>query len=242
MATTLAQLKEYVKRRLGDPVINIELADSQMEDCISEAFDIFKEFHADGTDEAIYLLSVTDGTSIYTLPDQIEQVIHVFSDSDFLSDGEAFQVPLYWNGTGYPSQYGSIDYIVEVDIAAMQFVRHQLALVDKFFEKKPRFDFNATTKRFALYEAPTSDTLLALKVFQSDTDVTKLYDNKWFKKYAIALCGIQWGINTTKYTNVSLPGGASMNGEGIETRYNEMKTTLEEELERYIEPPDIYAG
>jgi hypothetical protein len=243
MATTLASLKEYIKRRLGDPLNNIEIADTQMDDCIKEALDHFKEYHVDGTDEAVYLLSVTDGTSLYTLPTQIEQVIRVFPDSDFLTtDGEAFEIPVYWSGMGYPAQYGSIPYMIEVSIADMQFVRTQMALVDKFFEKNLRFDFNATTKRFALYEAPSEDKLLALKVFQSDTDVTKLYDNKWFKKYAIALCGIQWGVNLTKFTNVSLPGGAQMNGEQIEARYLAQKEALEEELERYIEPTDIYVG
>lgn len=243
MATTLTDLKLYIKRQLGDPVINIEIADSQMDDRIAEALDHFKEFHADGTDEAVYLLSVTDGTSVYTLPSQIEQVVRVFPDNNFLiSDGEAFQIPLYWSGQGYPSQFGSIDYMVEVNLADMQFIRQKLALTNKFFEKNPRFDFNATTKRFALYEAPEADTVIALKVFQADTDATKLYDNKWFKKYAVALCGIQWGINVTKYSNVSLPGGASLNGEGIETRYLTKKEELEEELQRYMEPPDIYSG
>jgi hypothetical protein len=247
MATTLDELKRYILRKLGAPVINIELADTQMEDRIQEALDEFIEHHTDGTEEAVYLLSVTDGTTVYTLPSQIVNVTKIFSDNQFLQDDEAN--PIYGSLYAYTGYYTESSdsttgngYYSQVEVSDMSFMRTQMALADHQFLKERKFDFNTTTKRFALYEAPTEDTTYALKIYQTETDVTKLYDNKWLRRYATALCGIQWGINLTKFTGSPLPGGANLNGEGIEARYLAEKEFLEEELNRYREPPEFFVG
>ena len=45
------ELKEYALRKLGKPVIDINLADEQMNDMIDEAIQMFQEYHFDGTEE-----------------------------------------------------------------------------------------------------------------------------------------------------------------------------------------------
>ena len=44
------ELKEYALRKLGKPVIDINLADEQMNDMIDEAIQMFNEYHFDGTE------------------------------------------------------------------------------------------------------------------------------------------------------------------------------------------------
>ena len=44
------ELKEYALRKLGKPVIDINLADEQMNDMIDEAIQMFQEYHFDGTE------------------------------------------------------------------------------------------------------------------------------------------------------------------------------------------------
>lgn len=234
--TTLAGLKQYIKRNLGDPVINIEIADSQLDDRIEEALNEFTEHHIDGTFESVYLLSASEDTKSYDLPSTIKSVTYVFSTNQYLNDEALLMQPLYMSNPSTESQ------IMEVSVSDMAFIRQRMALVEDFYRRELRYDFNPTTNVFLLYEAPSLDTTYALKVFQIETDVTKYYDNKWFKRYATALCGIQWGINITKYSGAPLPGGASLNGEGIESRYTDLKTQLEEELDRYREPADFYVG
>ncbi len=42
-----------------------------------------------------------------------------------------------------------------------------------------------------------------------------LYNDMWLKEYAVALTKCQWGRNLTKFQQVQLPGGITMNGDQI---------------------------
>ena len=44
------ELKEYCLRKLGKPVIDVNLADEQMDDLIEESIHLFQEYHFDGTE------------------------------------------------------------------------------------------------------------------------------------------------------------------------------------------------
>ena len=57
-----------------------------------------------------------------------------------------------------------------------------------------------------------------------------IWNDMWLKKYATALVKYQWGINLTKFQQVQLPGGITMNGEMI---YNEAKQEIAEIGQRF---------
>jgi hypothetical protein len=61
--TSKADLIEYALRKLGKPVINIEVEASQVEDRVDEALQFFQDFHYDGT-ERIYLKHQLTATEI----------------------------------------------------------------------------------------------------------------------------------------------------------------------------------
>jgi hypothetical protein len=52
--TTRAQFKDYCLRKLGHPVIQINLDDDQIEDRIDDALSFFHDYHFDGC-EKIYM-------------------------------------------------------------------------------------------------------------------------------------------------------------------------------------------
>ena len=52
--TTKATLKEYCLRRLGKPVVEVNVDDDQVDDRLDEALQYYSEFHADGV-ERMYL-------------------------------------------------------------------------------------------------------------------------------------------------------------------------------------------
>ena len=57
-----------------------------------------------------------------------------------------------------------------------------------------------------------------------------IWDDLFLKKYCTALVKKQWGTNLTKFTQVQMPGGLTMNGEMI---YNEGKAELEQLESRF---------
>jgi len=47
--TSRATLKDYAKRQLGHPVVELNIDDDQMEDRIDDALEFFQEYHFDAT-------------------------------------------------------------------------------------------------------------------------------------------------------------------------------------------------
>ena len=79
--TSRATLKEYALRRLGAPVIEINVDDAQLEDRIDDALQFFAEYHFDGV-EKTYLKHVVTQDDIdneyITVDDSVISVTRLF--------------------------------------------------------------------------------------------------------------------------------------------------------------------
>jgi hypothetical protein len=60
--TTRSELKDYCLRKLGSPVIEINVSEDQLEDRIDDALLYFKDFHADGTEKLFFRHIITNST------------------------------------------------------------------------------------------------------------------------------------------------------------------------------------
>ena len=72
---------------------------------------------------------------------------------------------------------------------------------------------------------------------------TRIWNDKWLKKYTTALFKRQWGNNMKKYSGIQLLGGTTLNGKEI---YDEAIAELDElhdelRLENEL-PPDMMVG
>lgn len=54
LPSTRTQLKSYIKRRLGEPVITVNVADDQLEERIDDALALFQDYHFEAS-EKVYL-------------------------------------------------------------------------------------------------------------------------------------------------------------------------------------------
>ena len=61
----------------------------------------------------------------------------------------------------------------------------------------------------------------------------------WVKDYAAAKIKKQWGSNMTKYQNVQMPGGVTLNGEMIYNDAVEELKILDEQLRQVWETPPL---
>ena len=57
--TTREQFKTYIKRRLGEPVIEVNVDENQMEDRIDDALRLWQEYHFDGTEKVLLTYALT---------------------------------------------------------------------------------------------------------------------------------------------------------------------------------------
>ena len=60
--TTRATFKDYCKRKLGWPVVELNIDDDQVEDCIDDSLQFFQEYHYDATENALLKHQITGST------------------------------------------------------------------------------------------------------------------------------------------------------------------------------------
>ena len=60
--TTRATFKDYCKRKLGWPVVELNLDDDQVEDCIDDSLQFFQEYHFDATENTFLKHQISGST------------------------------------------------------------------------------------------------------------------------------------------------------------------------------------
>ena len=93
--TTRASFKENCLRRLGKPVIEINVDDDQVDDRIDEALRYFWDYHFDGSLKTYYKYQVTeeDKTNKYiTLPENIIGAVTIFDVGAALGTNNLFNI------------------------------------------------------------------------------------------------------------------------------------------------------
>jgi len=69
--TTRDQFKEYCLRKLGKPVIEINVDDDQVDDRVDEALKYYYDYHFDGTEKQFYRYVFTTGD----FPDVVKEIV-----------------------------------------------------------------------------------------------------------------------------------------------------------------------
>lgn len=231
---TKSDLKAYILRALGSPKIQIELDDTQLDDRINDAIELFIEYHYDGSDKKVLVIQTQPNQYEYTLPDTVLAVTHIFTDIIPVTENLLLQPLTFYNITDFEMNFNAVSY---------ETFKQSMGLYNEVIKQIYRFDFNSTSKLLRLFEPPKGKQL-AIMCYVTDISTTdNVYNNRWVKQYATALAGLQWANNISKYTNISLPGGAQINADVIEQKYQQMKQDLEQQLfENYTPTAQFFYG
>jgi len=133
-----AQLKEYCLRKLGKPVIEINVDDDQVDDRIDEALSFFEDYHFDGT-EKIYMkhqLTVEDINRrwIYA-PDAVTFVTGVFPFDNSNASVNMFDLR-------YQLRLHDLYDFTSVSYVSYEITMQHLRTLQLLFSGTPQFRFN----------------------------------------------------------------------------------------------------
>ncbi|QIW90287.1 neck protein [Vibrio phage V05] len=59
-ATSPREMKDLILRRLGAPIVNVEVSEDQVYDCISRALELYIEYHPDGVNKTYSIISLSE--------------------------------------------------------------------------------------------------------------------------------------------------------------------------------------
>ena len=230
--TTRKLFKDYCLRRLGSPVIDINVDDGQVDDRIDDALAYYRDFHFDGTEHVYvpYKITQADVTNKYiTLPEDINYVIRIFDIGRATSASNLFNVryQIHLNDLFDFSSTTYVPYVMGM--------RHIEELEQIFVGSKP-IRFNRHNNRLYVdmkwdKDVKPDDFIIidAYRTLDSAT-YSDVWSDPWLKKYATALIKKQWGENLKKFEGMNLPGGVKFNGQKIWDEANDEINTLEKEM------------
>jgi hypothetical protein len=245
-------LIDYSLRRLGEPVIEINVDEDQIEDKVDDALQVYQEFHDDATIRLYYehVMTSADITNKYiTIPSSILYVTKMFpvntsmvQSSNFFSFQYQFAMSDMQNMTGAGGLGGGMAYLEQVQ----QF----MSLIDMKINGLPLINFSRRSNRVYLHSDISDGQIkegghIALEVYQIvDPAVNgSIWNDMFMKDYTTSLIKEQWGQNMSKFEGMQLPGGITISGRQILEEAKGEITELRERMRLEQElPPEFFVG
>lgn len=238
-------LIDYCLRKLGHPVVEVNVDEDQIEDRIDEAFQVYRDFHYDAV-EKVYLKELMTSNTIaqqyVTLNDSIISVERVLQFSNKTTGAGVFDVK-------YQLMLNDIQSLTNTDIQYYSALKTNLQLINDLLTGQKPIRFNRHMNRMFIDMDWTRDVgvgdyiiIEAWRILDPDA-FTDVYNDGFLKRYATALIKQQWGVNMKKFEGVQLPGGVLLNGQRIYDEATEEIKDLREEVQSTSQLPiDFFTG
>jgi hypothetical protein len=230
--STRKEFKEYCLRRLGAPVIDINVDDAQIEDRIDEALLYYRDYHYDGTERALvrHQITATDKVNKYiALDEKLIGVTRILPFTSSNSSSTLFNVryQVHLNDLFDYSSQSIVPYYMALD---------RIALLEQTFSGLKPIRFNRHTDK--LYIDMNWETDISIGEFLIIDGYSVLdtgtygdvWGDRWLMRYTTALIKRQWGSNLSKFEGLQLPGGVSFNAANIVSESQEELNKLEDEM------------
>ena len=244
--TNRQELSDYCLRRLGHPVIEINIDDDQLEDRIDDAFQFYREYHYDAI-EKVYLKHEMTANNIadgyVTLSDAVVGVERILPFSSKTTSGmNIFDIR-------YQILINDLYSIMSTDLIYYQQVKGQLELIQQVLVGTKPVRFNRHMNRCYIDLSWSADVKAGeFLVFEcwrilDPNTYNDVYNDMWLKRYATALIKRQWGDNLKKFGGMQLPGGVTLNGQIIFYEALVEIEKIEQEIRNTFElPVDFFTG
>lgn len=226
-----ATFKEYCLRKLGKPVIEINVDDDQVEDRIDEALLYFWDYHFDGSEKIYYKYQVTSQTKTdryVPMPENVIGVVNLFPIGQALNTNNLFNIR-------YQIALNDLYTLTSVSMVPYYMAMTHIQFLEQMLVGQQPIRYNRHMNRLYVdmdWNIINEGDFIVAEAYQIvDPDVfTKAWGDRWLQRYASCLIKQQWGANLTKFTGMTLPGGVQFNGEKIYNDATQERADLEREM------------
>ena len=243
--STKQELIDHCLRKLGAPVLEINVSDEQLDDIVDDAIQYFNERHFDGVERMYLKYQITQDDIDRGKADPPSDVGIVSTTAS----GGGFSNTWYENSNfiNCPDSVIGVEKVFKFDTSSisggMFSIKYQLFLNDLYFFNSVELLQYAMTKRYLedidfllttdkqirfnkrqdrLYldidwSSITDGEFLVIDCFRTldPNDYARVFNDSFLKRYFTALLKKQWGQNLIKFQGVKLPGGVELNGRQI---------------------------
>lgn len=229
---TRDEFKDFCLRRLGAPLLEINVDEDQVQDCIEMAFSYYYDYHFDATEKVYLAHQVTQAdidNKYLSIDDSVIGIINILPIGNSYSTNNLFNLR-------YQIALNDLFAFNTGPFAPYYMALQNVALAEELFVGKQGIRFQRHSNKLyvdiAWGEKIVLGEYMIIEAYQKiDPDVyTDMYNDRWLQRYCTALIKKQWGENLKKFEGMSMPGGVSFNGQKIWDEAKEEIDAMEEEM------------
>lgn len=243
-------LIDHCLRRLGAPVLEINVDPDQLEDCVDDAIQLFQEYNSDATYRTFlkHVITSTDVANEYiTLSSDVHFVKQIlpFGGSSISNGSGMFSVKYqiamsdlhngstFFSNMQYYQQLGQYLSTLDITLTGTPITEYQRK-GNRLYIFGEWWDNELTVGDYIVYEAYVT--------IDPETQ-TSVYNDMFIKNYTTALIKQRWGQNMSKFENMQLPGGVTISGTRMLDEATAELERLETKMRIEYEPmPDFFVG
>ena len=258
--TTKQELIDHCLRKLGAPVLEINVSDEQLDDIVDDAVQYFNERHFDGVErmylkykitqedidrgQADPLTSNTTGISNEkprtlpnNCPDSVIGVEKVFKFDTSSISGGMFSIK-------YQLFLNDLYFFNSVELLQYSMTKRYLEDIDFLLTTDKQIRFNKRQDRLYLdidWKSQAVNQFIVLDCYRAldPENFSQIYNDSFLKRYCTAMIKKQWGQNLIKFRGVKLPGGIEFNGREIYQDGVEEVNAIREQMSSTYELPPL---
>ncbi len=248
--TSRQQIIDYARRKLGEPVIELNIDDDQIQDRLDDALQLYREYHYDGVERNYLKHQITQAdidNEFIPAPDPIQSVTRAFVFSG-LFNNTIFNFPARFS----LSRIGTLGGFATapfINLTQLDITNRWLSLAQQMLNPEKPIQFNKVTNKIFIDmnwdEEVQVDEFLIFEVWVvvDPEAFREVFNDVWLKQYFTALVKKQWAGNLSKYEGIQLPGGVTWNGAQLWDQAIQEIEKLEEDLDlKWSLPPDFQIG
>lgn len=246
MAVTTRQgLIDYCLRELGEPVVEINVDDQQIEDRVDEAIEFFRQYHYDGI-EKVYLKTIITQENIDNKYIEVSDLVYGITRVFPVASGTSTSKSIF--DLQYQLRLNDLYDLTSTSVIYYSMVMSHLALLDQTLNGHPIYRFNRLNNRLYIdtiwQEKMQVGNFILVECYRALDPATapRMYNDSWLKHYTTALIKKQWGTNLKKFSGMQLPGGVTIDGDKIYQEAKDEIKELEDDLRNKSAPLEFMMG
>ena len=247
--TSREEFTDYCLRRLGFPVVEINVDPDQVSDRIDDALQTWQDYHFDGMQKVYYIkalqqtdidqkyIDLSETTDADGNPMEIIGITRIFPIQDSQAGVNMFDLR-------YQLRLNELYDFTSASYINYTLTAQHLRSLELLFTGEVPIRFQRHTQRLYIdwawgaSEAPVGQVVVCEAYANIDPTIyNRVWNDRWLKLYATALIKRTWGANLKKFQGIQLPGGVTLNGDKIYDEAFEEIKLLEDQLQTEFGAP-----
>lgn len=237
-------LAEYCLRRLGKGMVQINVTEDQISDRIDDTIDFFVQFHFEGIEKKYTKLLVdanTQAQKYFVMPKDTVGVTRIFVlSSEALNSNQTGNFNMF--DLNYQIRLNELYDFTSADYVYFELANQHIRTLEMLFVGDKPIRYNRYVNKLYIdmdwYGDIAPGQYVIAEVYTLLPENNEMFWNdRWLKAYATAAIKKQWGENLKKYKGTPLPGGLTVDGQGMFDEAVAELTKLEQEVRDTFELP-----